>query len=143
MLVSAAWLHDIGYAEELRETDCHPIDGARHLRRSGCDERVVNLVAHHSCARVEASLRGLVSEFAEEFPRPAAEYEDALCYCDMTNGPAGMPVAAHERLDEIQERYGPMHVVTRFVEAARPEILEAVARVEGRLGFSESQGSVR
>jgi HD superfamily phosphodiesterase len=43
-LVIAAWLHDIGYAHELAETDLHSLDGARYLRRQGIDERVVSLM---------------------------------------------------------------------------------------------------
>jgi putative nucleotidyltransferase with HDIG domain len=38
VLVSAAWLHDIGYAPDIVETGFHPLDGARFLRRSGVDE---------------------------------------------------------------------------------------------------------
>lgn len=142
VLVSAAWLHDIGYSREVRETGFHPLDGARHLRSLGWDERIVCLVAHHSCARFEAALRGLDAEHAE-FVRPSTAYEDALCYCDMTNGPTGDPVIAPDRLDEIQERYGEGHIVTRFVEAARPEILASVERVEQRLRLSESRASGR
>jgi putative nucleotidyltransferase with HDIG domain len=138
LLVSAAWLHDVGYAPELKVTGFHPLDGARHLRRLDVDETVVRLVAHHSCARFEATVRGLESELSQ-FSRPPAEYEDALCYCDMTNGPSGDRVEAPDRLDEIQDRYGPGHFVTRFVDAAREEILASVARVEDRLRSSESQ----
>ena len=137
LLVSAAWLHDVGYAPELVNTGFHPLDGARHLTNLGVDETIVRLVAHHSGARFEAVERGLVAELSE-FPRPPAEYEDALCYCDMTNGPAGDPVAAADRLDEIQVRYGPGHIVTRFVDEARDDILAAVARVEERLQLNES-----
>jgi putative nucleotidyltransferase with HDIG domain len=143
LLVSSAWLHDVGYAPELVETGFHPLDGGRHLRKCGVDERVVNLVAHHSCARYEASLRGFREQFDEEFPAPAKEYEDALCYCDMTNGPAGDPVPAPDRLDEIQVRYGPKHLVTRFVDDARPEILASVRRVETKLRLSGSLESRR
>ena len=53
-LVTAAWLHDIGYAPELAETGFHPLDGARYLRRVGVDGQVVSLVAYHSCAQIEA-----------------------------------------------------------------------------------------
>lgn len=140
VLVSAAWLHDIGYAPELRETGFHPIDGARYLRQEGWDERIVSLVAHHSCARFEAPIRGLAAELAE-FPRPPVEYEDALCYCDMTNGPGGDQVDASDRLDEIQRRYGPGDPVTLFVEAARPEILASVGRIQDRLRVSGSRAS--
>jgi putative nucleotidyltransferase with HDIG domain len=75
--VAAAWLHDIGYSSQLRATGFHPIDGARHLRGLVGDERLVNLVAHHSCARIEAP-------------------HDELCFCDQTTGPDG------EVLDVIQ-----------------------------------------
>src|SRR5215831_202508 len=58
-LVTAAWLHDIGYAPELVETGFHPLDGARYLRRVGFDGQVVSLVAYHSCAQIEADVRAL------------------------------------------------------------------------------------
>lgn len=66
--MAAAWLHDIGYTPELATTQFHPLDGARYLR----DDRVVNLVAHHSGARYEAAERGLEAElsaFPLEDPR--------------------------------------------------------------------------
>src|SRR5271165_5357521 len=48
VLVSAAWLHDIGYAPGVAETGFHPLDGARYLAGMDAPERVVNLVARHS-----------------------------------------------------------------------------------------------
>lgn len=36
VLVSAAWLHDIGYAPDFVETGFHPLDGARYLAGLGC-----------------------------------------------------------------------------------------------------------
>src|SRR5205085_7625190 len=47
-VVAAAWLHDIGYADPIRDTGFHPLDGARFLRRDGWADRVNALVAHHS-----------------------------------------------------------------------------------------------
>jgi len=138
VVVMSAWLHDVGYAEELHDTGFHPVDGARHLRRLGVEQRVVNLVAHHSCARFEAVERGLEPDFSEEFARPEPAYEDALCYCDMTNGPSGARVTAPDRLAEIRERYGVGHVVTKFADAAETEILNAVRRVGQWPGVSES-----
>lgn len=131
-LVAAAWLHDVGYAEELRETGFHPVDGARFLRREGWDEQVVRLVAHHSCSRYEAGLRGLDHALGE-FPRPSPELEDALCFCDMTTGPGGTRVSVTDRLAEIQTRYGEGDVVTRFIDVARGELVDSVNRVERRL----------
>ena len=135
-LAAACWLHDIGYAPELIDTRMHAIDGARHLRRTGWDERIVSMVAYHSYAVLEAEERGLSAELAE-FERPPAEYEDAVCFCDMTTGPDGATVRASDRLDEIEARYGPDHLVTRFIRRARPEILAAVGRVDDRRGPAE------
>lgn len=131
LLASACWLHDIGYAPELVDTGMHALDGARFLQRTGWDERIVSMVAHHSCAVLEAEERGLSADLAE-FARPPREYEDAVCFCDMTTGPGGEAVDARDRLDEIEVRYGPDHLVTRFIRRARPEIFGAVTRVDGR-----------
>jgi HD superfamily phosphodiesterase len=136
-LLSAAWLHDIGYTAELVATGFHALDGARYLRRNCFDNRVAGLVAHHSFARVEAHLRGLGEALEEEFPREDSLTADALCYCDMTIGPRGNRTDVVDRLDEIRARYGPHDVVTRFVDLAEPDIVATVRRFEGLLeGFS-------
>jgi HD domain len=132
-LVAAAWLHDIGYAPELVETGFHPLDGARYLRRIGIDAQVVSLVAYHSCAEIEAGVRGLGDVLASEFRPGDALLSDALLYCDMTTGPGGDYVRPADRLVEIRGRYGPDHEVTRFVERAASEILTTAGRVEEML----------
>src|SRR5664279_2371632 len=33
LLVAAAWLHDIGYADSVADTGLHPLDGAQYLTR--------------------------------------------------------------------------------------------------------------
>lgn len=50
LLVSAAWVHDIGYAPDIADTGLHALDGARWLLRNGWDSRLAGLVANHSCA---------------------------------------------------------------------------------------------
>jgi predicted hydrolase (HD superfamily) len=132
-LVAAAWLHDIGYAPELVETGFHPLDGARYLRCIGVDEHVVSLVAYHSCAQIEAEVRGLGAELAMEFSPADPLLADVLLYCDMTTGPSGDYVRPADRLVEVRGRYGPDHEVTRFVELAAPEILATAGRVEAML----------
>jgi hypothetical protein len=132
-LVAAAWLHDIGYAPELVETGFHPLDGARYLRRVGVDEHVVSLVAYHSCARIEADVRGLGAQLATEFSPGDRLLSDVLLYCDMTTGPGGDYVRPADRLVEVRGRYGPDHEVTRFVQQAAPEILATAGRVEQML----------
>ncbi len=129
LLRPAALLHDVGYAAELAVVGFHPIDGARHLRRLNIDERIVNLVAHHSCARIEAELRGLHSILDEEFPRDSSLPHDELCFCDMTTSPDGELVTIEERLGEIRSRYGEGSIVHNFVDLAEPEIQAAAKRV--------------
>jgi hypothetical protein len=128
-LVCAAWLHDIGYASAMAASGFHPLDGARFLAAAGASERLAGLVAHHSCAVLEAELRGLAAELAA-FDDEHGAVRDALWYCDITTSPDGEPVAAAERIAEIKQRYGPGHLVTRFITMATPDLLAAVGRTE-------------
>ncbi|RZU73480.1 HD domain-containing protein [Micromonospora kangleipakensis] len=133
ILVAAAWLHDVGYSPDLVDTGFHSLDGGRWLRREHFDERIAALVAHHSCAWLEAEERGLDETLAQEFPREESAVADALCFADMTTGPDGQDFEVLERLEEIRSRYGPDHLVTRFIIRAEPEMVAAVRRTQSRL----------
>jgi HD superfamily phosphodiesterase len=138
-LIAAAWSHDIGYAPTLAQTGFHPLDGARYLRRLGeIPDRVCALVAHHSGAAIEAEERGLADELLEEFVRERSATADALWYADMTTGPDGQRLQVAERLNEIRSRYGPGHLVTRFIDRAQDEIIAAVERSEARLAKADA-----
>ncbi|WP_335982717.1 HD domain-containing protein [Streptomyces sp. CA2R106] len=129
LLEAAAVLHDIGYAPDLVKSGLHPLDGARYLREvARADERVVRLVAHHSCAWMEAEARGLGAEL-DAFPHVASELDDALCYCDMNTTPDGTPTNPIDRINEITGRYGPDSLIGTFIRRAEPEILASTARV--------------
>ena len=132
VLVAAAWLHDIGYAPGVADTGFHPLDGARHLVGLGAPVRIVNLVARHSYAILEAELRGLGPQVGA-FPDEGGVLRDALWYCDLTTSPDGELVAAGDRMAEIRQRYGPGHIVTRFIDEGASELLAAVERTERRL----------
>jgi len=134
LLCSAAVLHDIGYAPDLAATGFHPLDGARYLRdHARADGRVVNLVANHSCALLEAEERGLREVLTGEFPTERDELVDALIYCDMTTTPDGKPTTPVERVAEIVARYGPESLIGRFIRRAEPEIYAAASRIDLRL----------
>ena len=134
VLISAAWVHDIGYTPELVTTGFHPLDGARYLRDTEhADPRVCSLVAYHSCAHIEARNRGLGEALAGDFEPVGGLLTDALIYCDMTTSPDGEPVDVEKRLSEVLSRYGPEDVVTASIAEATPHIVKAARRIEGLL----------
>ncbi|MEU3119442.1 HD domain-containing protein [Streptomyces albidoflavus] len=139
LLEAAAVLHDIGYSPSIATTGFHPLDGARFLRdQEGADERVTRLVAHHSCALLEAEERGLRQELETEFALERPELVDALIVSDMTTTPDGEATTSTARVTEIVQRYGPDTVVGRFIQRAAPEIHAAVARVDQRMAAAGS-----
>jgi len=133
-VTAAAWLHDIGYAPGLHDSGFHPLDGARYLRDvQHADPLVCRLVAHHSCAAIEAAERGLAADLFRVFKPASRMLADALVYCDMTTGPQGQPMAVEQRLAEIGHRYGPDHVVSRALARSAPDLAAAVDRTARRL----------
>ena len=133
LLEAAAWLHDIGYVPELAATGLHGLDGARYLRDvQHAEPLLCHLVAHHSCAVIEAEERGLAHVLTREFAPPPRPLADALTFCDMTTSPNGEHVHVHNRLAEIHDRYGTSHLVSRSIRRATPLILEAVGHVNAR-----------
>ncbi len=128
LLVTAAYLHDIGYAPILRKTGFHPLDGAIYIRSLG-EERLACLVAHHSEARFEAALRGHTSELAS-YPREQSTLTEALIYCDMITGPTGQHISFEERIADILTRYGANDVVAIAIREALPTLAFAVERTQ-------------
>ena len=130
---SRAWLHDIGYAPSLATTGLHQLDGARYLRDAQhADAMLCRLVAHHSCALIEAGERGLAGVLSSEFDPAPDVLASVLTCCDMTTSPDGQPVPVERRLAEIHDRYGPRHLVSRSIRRATPMILCAVEQVHHR-----------
>jgi hypothetical protein len=127
-------LHDIGYSPGLRDSGFHPLDGARYLRDvQHADGMLCRLVAHHSCAIIEAEEYGLAAALAREFKPAPRRLADALIYCDMTTGPGGQRMTVEQRLADIRERYGPSHPVTRALRRSAPELVAATGRVTRKL----------
>ena len=137
VLIAAAWLHDIGYAPDLAVTGLHALDGARYLRDAQhADAMLCRLVAHHSCAIIEAGERGLADVLSLEFEPAPYALSSVLTCCDMTTSPDGELVPAGRRLAGIQHQYGPGHLVSRSIQRATPMILTAVEQVNDRAARS-------
>ncbi len=131
-VISAAWLHDIGYATPLADTGFHPIDGARWLAAQGAPMQIVALVAYHSGARFEAEECDLTDELAV-FPQPDEELLDLLTMLDMTVGPTGSGVTVGTRLEEILSRYPSEHPVHQAVARSHDYLMASANRAAARL----------
>src|SRR3954452_19319560 len=134
VLVAAAYLHDIGYADELVVHDFHPLDGALWLRAKS-HERLAGLVAHPTGAIFEATAHGLAERLAA-FIDERSPVSDALAFSDLTTGPTGERVTVAERLGEIERRYGNGSLVVRALGEASPTLEAMVRRTQARLAGS-------
>jgi hypothetical protein len=133
LLEAAAWQHDIGYAPGLALTGLHQLDGARYLRDAQhADVLLCRLVAYHSCAIIEADERGLADVLSREFKPAPYALSSVLTFSDMITSPDGELVPVEQRLAELQDRYGPGHLVSRSIQRATPMILRAVKQVQNR-----------
>jgi putative nucleotidyltransferase with HDIG domain len=133
LLVASAWLHDIGYADLIRDTGFHPLDGGRYLRREGWPDRLGALVAHHSGACYVAEVRGLS---LAEFPREQSALADALTYADQTIGPDGRTMTVPDRIANMLARHGPQSPNALAQPRRTPFLLGVAARVEARLAIA-------
>jgi hypothetical protein len=134
--VAAAWLHDIGYAQPLRRSTFHPLDGAHYLQELDWPEPLAGLVAHHSAARYVAAVRGLAGPMG---CFPADRYAcgplaDALTWADQTIGPDGQRMDVEHRLADMLRRHGPDSPNARAHAERAPAIRAAVRRTEQRMG---------
>ena len=134
-IADAAWLHDVGYHEQIALTGFHPLDGARWLRDRDWPIETCRLVAWHSAAPVEGRLRGLHQELAAEFDPPPPMASAALTWADLTSSPCGEPWSVARRLAEILRRYPANSIVHDAIVAAMPDLWGAARQVESRLSF--------
>ncbi|GAA4556225.1 HD domain-containing protein [Pseudonocardia xishanensis] len=131
-LVSAAWLHDVGYAPAVADTGFHPLDGARYVRALGFGDRIAALVAFHSAAAAKARVLGLADQLAE-FTDEDTVVRDLLWYADMTIGPDGAPMDVESRLAEIRRRRADDPRAIAALDLGLPARWAAVARAEAWL----------
>ncbi|WP_207219179.1 HD domain-containing protein [Pengzhenrongella frigida] len=131
LVVTAAWLHDIGYAPQLARSRFHPLDGARYVHAVGFPLVVVGLVAYHSGAVIEAHERGLGSELAA-FVAPPDLLLRRLTASDMTTSPTGYPVQASERVEEILRRYPPQDPVHQAIRLSGSSLIDIANAEDAR-----------
>ncbi|MEV8026827.1 HD domain-containing protein [Cellulosimicrobium funkei] len=135
-VVAAAWLHDLGYAEELSVTGFHPLDGAVFLRNEGASDDVVGLVAHHTGAAVEAEERDLERKL-HDMPGADPVELDIITLLDLVTAPDGSATDPETRIDEILSRYPAANPVHRAVTRSRAELLASAERAREWLGLPD------
>ncbi len=125
-----ALAHDIGKVDTLRTTGTqfHPLDGAAFALAHG-EPRLAALIAHHSGARYEAALRGLV------IPYP---YEDSIvnhivAVVDASTLQSGVVVPIAERLRDVADRHGLASPPVRAMHAFWPELVAAAQDIDPSL----------
>lgn len=131
VVVAAAFVHDLGYAEGIAGTGFHHLDGARFLRDLG-EDRLAGLVAFHSAGRWEAEARGLTRELAE-FDDERSLTADVLAHADLLTGPDGTPLGLAARIEEVERRYGSEHPVTRSLRAGQADLAARLGHVQALL----------
>lgn len=135
-IVTAAYLHDIGYSRRCRRTGWHPYDGARWLAAQGYDTVICHLVMWHTAAWYEGRLRGLYDTAVTQFglPDPTSLDTAVLAASDLLTGPAGQTLTVDERLADIARRYPPTSVVAQAMTQAETELRVLVDRARGADG---------
>jgi len=133
MVVSAAWLHDIGYNAQLMRTGMHAVDGATFLDLLGAPTELVSLVAFHTGAVFEADERGV--DKLIQFEEPPHDVLDALILADLVTGPDGRRMTVDERITDMMTRYEPQHPVHRAVMRSQDYLRAAAARAAKDLNY--------
>jgi hypothetical protein len=131
LLLAAAFLHDIGYALNIRKTGNVGVDGARYLRSVNAPDRLVGLIADHwrnSCLQVVDGSDSLSSEFETE---GETVLRDALWWSDLTTNAAGQITSIGERLEELAGKTGNASDLDAAYDVGPMRI--AVSHVEARL----------
>lgn len=136
VVVAAAFVHDVGYAEGVAGTGFHHLDGARFMLALG-ENRLAGLVAYHSAGRWEAETRALVREVAP-FEDERTLTADVLAYSDLLTGPDGTVMGLSERIDEVESRYGPDHPVSRSLRMGQADLTARLAAVDALLAEARS-----
>ena len=140
LLEAAAWLHDIGYLPELAISGLHGLDGARYLRDvQHADPMPCHLVAHHSCAVIEAEER-------RPGRRPAPRVRPAAGPLADASRPSARPPSRRRRAgardpppSRDPQPYGSGHLVSRSIRRATPLILQAVDHVHATKLYHSQQ----
>lgn len=133
-LLNACYLHDIGYSPKLNQYDFHPLDGAIFVREKGFSKSVVAAVLFHSCAyetvkETRPDLLPIYEEKNMDLDEQDRTFIDLVTYCDLHTSPTGQRITLEKRVQDVVERYGKHHTVSRMMLANQKNYKETIFRV--------------
>lgn len=133
-LLNAAFLHDIGYSDQLNKLSFHPLDGAIYAQRIGYAKPVVSAVLFHSCAYDQMKMyRNDLSEYMERNYLDLTDEDlffiKVITYCDLHTSPTGENITLDYRISEVVDRYGVDHDVSKFMLACEPKFRKIVDKI--------------
>lgn len=121
MLITACYLHDIGYSPKLSQYGFHPLDGAIFAAQQQFPKPIVAAVLFHTGAIESAKEEkdpNILAIYQQH--QPLLDEQDQLfiklvTYCDLQTSPTGERITLQERIDEICDRYGHEHQVSQLM----------------------------
>ena len=118
-LITIAYLHDIGYSIQNQCTHYHPLDGALFCYNHQMPKNIQTAVLLHSGAEKDVcDMRPYYAPFYKQYISTLRDdewfYAKLITYCDIHRDSKGRKVSVHERLEEIEYRYGKNHIVSRL-----------------------------
>lgn len=125
LLIQTAYLHDVGYCEQLNQYNFHPLDGAIFTQEMGFPKPVVSAVLFHSDAytSVKHTRPDLLETYS--FNQSLLDETDHLfieliTYCDIQTSPMGEKITLEERVQDVIRRYGEDHEVSHMMLSSQP-----------------------
>jgi putative nucleotidyltransferase with HDIG domain len=134
LLIQSAYLHDVGYSQQLNQYNFHPLDGAVFAQQAGFPKPVIAAVLFHSEAieTVEESRNDLLPIYSlnqKLLDEQDWLFIDLVTYCDVQTSPKGEKVSLDERVRDVVERYGENHPVSQMMIFCKPKYQNTIERV--------------
>ncbi|SDZ36188.1 HD domain-containing protein [Thermoactinomyces sp. DSM 45892] len=134
-LIQTAFLHDIGYSEQLNQYNFHPLDGALFVQKIGISKSVLAAILFHSDAYTSAKhirpdLFEVYSDNYDLLDETDHMFIDLITYCDIHTSPTGIEITLQERVRDVVRRYGEGHPVSDMMLLSQTYYQEVEQRVE-------------
>lgn len=127
-LIASAYLHDIGYSEELNKFNFHAYDGYKYLLDNEYDKSVLKVILHHTYSELLYYIQGedrlVITETYNKIPLTSFTKEEdyifkLLTLADMKSNYKGEKVTVADRISDIYDRYGEDSIISKHISQVR------------------------